>query len=48
MPYTITDTCIACDFCRPECPVDAITEGEVTLAELRDAHQSFFRDWMEI
>jgi ferredoxin len=29
MPYTITDTCIACDFCRPECPVNAITEGEV-------------------
>ncbi len=29
MPYTITDTCIACDFCRPVCPVTAIREGEV-------------------
>jgi len=26
---------------------DAITEGEVSLADLRQAHQSFFRDWME-
>ena len=29
MPYTITDTCIACDFCRPLCPVTAISEAEV-------------------
>ena len=26
---------------------DAITEGEVSLSDLRAAHQSFFRDWME-
>ena len=29
MPHTITDTCIACAFCQPECPVAAISEGEV-------------------
>jgi len=29
MAHIITETCIACDFCRPACPVDAITEGEV-------------------
>ena len=27
--HLITDTCIACDFCRLECPVSAISEGEV-------------------
>ena len=24
----ITDECIACDACRPECPNDAISEGD--------------------
>lgn len=28
MAYMITDDCIACDACRPECPVDAISEGD--------------------
>jgi ferredoxin len=28
MAYTITDECIACDACLPECPNDAISEGD--------------------
>ncbi len=28
MAYTITDECIACGACEPECPVDAIKEGD--------------------
>ncbi len=29
MAYTITDACIACGSCVPECPVDAISEGDI-------------------
>ncbi len=28
MAYKISDDCIACGSCQPECPADAITEGE--------------------
>ena len=28
MAYMITDECIACDACLPECPNDAISEGD--------------------
>ncbi|MEE8448611.1 MAG: YfhL family 4Fe-4S dicluster ferredoxin [Thermodesulfobacteriota bacterium] len=28
MAYIITDECTSCDICLPECPNDAITEGE--------------------
>lgn len=28
MAYRITDKCIMCGACAPECPVEAITEGE--------------------
>ncbi len=28
MAYMITDDCIACDACRSECPVEAISEGD--------------------
>jgi len=28
MAYMITDECIACGACEPECPVSAITEGD--------------------
>ncbi len=28
MAYTINEECIACDKCRPECPVEAISEGD--------------------
>jgi len=28
MALHITEDCIACDACRPECPVDAISEGD--------------------
>lgn len=29
MAYIITDECIACGQCQPECPVDAIAEGDI-------------------
>jgi len=28
MPHRITDECVACDACRPECPDGAISEGD--------------------
>lgn len=28
MAYKITDECVACGACQPECPVDAISEGD--------------------
>lgn len=28
MAYKITDECIACGACEPECPVNAISEGD--------------------
>ncbi len=28
MAYTITDACISCGACEPECPVNAISEGD--------------------
>jgi ferredoxin len=28
MAYLINDECIACDACPPECPNDAISEGD--------------------
>ncbi|MDR3296039.1 MAG: 4Fe-4S binding protein [Clostridiales Family XIII bacterium] len=29
MAYTIKDSCIACGACVAECPVDAISEGDI-------------------
>ena len=29
MAYKITDECIACGACAAECPVDAISEGDI-------------------
>jgi len=29
MPRLITDICIACGSCQPECPVDCISEGDI-------------------
>lgn len=28
MAYSINDDCIKCGACEPECPVDAISEGD--------------------
>ncbi|HBR29080.1 MAG TPA: ferredoxin [Firmicutes bacterium] len=28
MAYKINDDCISCGVCEPECPVEAISEGE--------------------
>ena len=28
MSYKITDECISCGACEPECPVNAISEGD--------------------
>lgn len=28
MAYRIDDSCISCGACEPECPVEAITEGD--------------------
>jgi NAD-dependent dihydropyrimidine dehydrogenase PreA subunit len=28
MAYVIEDTCINCGACEPECPVEAISEGD--------------------
>lgn len=28
MAYIITDDCVACGACKPECPVEAISEGD--------------------
>jgi ferredoxin len=29
MAYTIDDSCIACGACTADCPVDAISEGDI-------------------
>lgn len=29
MAHVISDSCIACGSCAPECPVDAIAEGSI-------------------
>ncbi len=28
MTYVITDVCVSCGACAPECPVEAISEGD--------------------
>lgn len=29
MAYVISDACIACGACEPECPVEAISAGDI-------------------
>ena len=36
MPYVITDECISCGACEPDCPNQAISEGE-TIYEIDEA-----------
>ena len=33
MAYKITDECIACDACLPECPNEAITAGDIYIID---------------
>ena len=33
MAYVITDDCIACGACEPECPTDAISEGDIYIID---------------
>ena len=37
MALIITDECINCDVCEPECPNDAIYQGEV-IYEIKPSH----------
>ena len=30
MAYTITEDCINCDACRPECPTESVSVGDDT------------------
>jgi ferredoxin len=30
MPYSVTEDCINCDACRPECPTESVAVGEET------------------
>ena len=36
MAYEITSECICCGACRPECPVEVISEGEEKYAIDKD------------
>ena len=29
MAYVITEDCVACGTCQPNCPVEAISEGDI-------------------
>lgn len=33
MAYKISDDCIACGTCLPECPVEAISEGDIYIID---------------
>ncbi len=33
MPRIINDTCVACGTCIGECPVDAISEGDIMVVD---------------
>ncbi|UCE26458.1 MAG: 4Fe-4S binding protein [Candidatus Coatesbacteria bacterium] len=33
MAYVITDECIACGACIPECPEEAISEGDIYIID---------------
>ena len=33
MAYTVTEDCINCDACRPECPTESVSIGEDTYGD---------------
>ena len=33
MAYKISEECIACGSCQPECPVEAISEGDIYIID---------------
>ena len=36
MSYIITDICVSCGACQPECPVDCISEGDIYVIDQED------------
>ena len=39
MAYKINDTCIACGACKPECPTEAISEGDIYVIDPGEVHR---------
>ena len=57
MAYMITDECISCGACEPECPVGAISEGDTQYdidpakcveCEVYHTNAPWFPDWKKL